>query len=61
MVAPNNSFNFIKKALEALPTPPKGKRFSYKDERVRGLIIRVTDTGNKTFQLYQKHQGRPVR
>ena len=28
---------------------------------MKGLIIRVTAKGQKTFQLYQKHQGRPVR
>lgn len=61
MVAPNEKFNFAKKTLLDLPAPPKGKRYSYKDERVNGLILRVTDTGAKTFQLYQKHQGRPVR
>ncbi|MDF2368347.1 Arm DNA-binding domain-containing protein [Sneathiella sp.] len=61
MVAPNDKFNFVKKTLLSLPTPPRGKRFSFKDEKVGGLILRVTDTGAKTFQLYQKHQGRPVR
>tara|TARA_R110002095_G_scaffold31842_1_gene30522 strand:- start:11595 stop:12968 length:1374 start_codon:yes stop_codon:yes gene_type:complete len=58
---PNEKVNFTKKTLEALPLPPKGKRFSFKDEKERGLIIRVTPNGQKTFQLYQKHQGRPVR
>ncbi|MFT6510802.1 MAG: integrase [Parvibaculaceae bacterium] len=61
MVAPNDRFNFTKKALLALPAPPKGVRHAYKDERVQGLIIRITATGQKTFQLYQKYQGRPVR
>lgn len=61
MVAPNDTINFIKKTLDSLPVPPKGKRYSFKDTREKGLIIRVTPTGQKTFQLYQKHQGRPVR
>ena len=61
MVAPNEIVNFTKKVLDALPVPPSGKRFSFKDARVKGLIIRVTANGQKTFQLYQKHQGRPVR
>ncbi|MCK5296073.1 MAG: tyrosine-type recombinase/integrase, partial [Alphaproteobacteria bacterium] len=61
MVAPNEKVNFTKKILDALPIPPKGKRFSFKDEKERGLIIRVTANGQRTFQLYQKHQGRPVR
>lgn len=61
MVAPNEIINFTKRILEALPVPPAGKRFSFKDEKVKGLIIRVTTNKQKTFQLYQKHQGRPVR
>lgn len=61
MVAPNSSFNFTKAALSALPLPPDGKRYSFKDSRVKGLIIRITTSGQRTFQLYQKHQGRPVR
>tara|TARA_R110000787_G_scaffold262422_9_gene368021 strand:+ start:16135 stop:17457 length:1323 start_codon:yes stop_codon:yes gene_type:complete len=61
MVAPNESINFTKAVLSTLPLPPRGKRFSFKDTRVTGLIIRVTANGQKTFQLYQKHQGRPVR
>lgn len=61
MVAPNDTINFTKAVLGALPLPPTGKRFSFKDARAKGLIIRVTANGTKTFQLYQKHQGRPVR
>lgn len=61
MVAPNETVNFTKALLAALPLPPAGKRHSFKDARVKGLIIRVTANGQKTFQLYQKHQGRPVR
>lgn len=61
MVAPNEIVNFTKKALDTLPRPPAGKRFSFKDAKVKGLIVRVTANEQKTFQLYQKHQGRPVR
>lgn len=61
MVAPNDKINFTKKALETLPLPAEGKRYSFKDEKERGLIVRVTANGQKTFQLYQKHQGRPIR
>ncbi|MDP7142705.1 MAG: tyrosine-type recombinase/integrase [Alphaproteobacteria bacterium] len=60
-IAPNSKFSFTKKALDDLPCPPQGKRYSFKDEKERGLIIRVTANGQKTFQLYQKHLGRPVR
>ncbi len=61
MVAPNEKINFTKKVLDALPLPTVGKRFAFKDAKERGLIIRVTSSGQKTFQLYQKHQGRPIR
>lgn len=60
-ITPNSKFNFTKKELDALPLPPKGKRYSFKDDKERGLIVRITSNGQKTFQLYQKHQGRPVR
>jgi|TARA_R110000772_G_scaffold15094_4_gene43966 integrase len=61
MVAPNDTVNFTKALLMGVPLPAKGDRFSFKDSRVKGLILRVTANGQKTFQLYQKHQGRPVR
>lgn len=60
-ISPNEKITFTKKVIEALPVPPQGKRFSFKDIKERGLIVRVTANGQKTFQLYQKHQGRPVR
>lgn len=60
-ILPNSKFSFTKKALESLPLPEGSARYSFKDERERGLIIRVTPKGQKTFQLYQKFHGRPVR
>jgi len=62
MVAPNDSINFTIKAIDALPIPfEKGKKYSYKDTKESGLRIVVTPTGKKTFQLYKKFQGSPVR
>lgn len=62
---PENRFNFIKKRLEALPSPPKGKRAYYYDEggkkSVSGLVLCVNPSGSKTFQLYKKIKGRPER
>lgn len=60
-ISPNDKFNFTVKELKKLPIPAEGKRYTFKDAKERGLIIRVTPNGQKTFQLYQKHQGRPVR
>lgn len=61
MVAPNETVNFTKATIAGFPTPPAGKRYAFKDARMRGLIVRVTANGKRTFQLYQKHLGRPVR
>ncbi len=47
--------------MDSLPLPEQSKRFTFKDEKERGLIIRITASGQKTFQLYRKHQGRPIR
>jgi integrase len=51
--------NFAKRALEALPTT--GKRYYVHDSRVRGLALYVTSTGVKTFLLYRKVNGAPVK
>lgn len=61
MVAPNETVNFTKATIAGFPVPPTGKRYAFKDARVRGLVVRVTPNGKRTFQLYQKHLGRPVR
>ena len=41
----NNKLNFTKAALEALPTPPAGKRAYYYDTKMRGLGISITSNG----------------
>lgn len=56
-----NKINFTKRTLDALPTPAKGERSSYADKKINGLIIRVTHNGHKSFQIYKKWQGRPIR
>lgn len=53
--------NFTRQKLDKLPTPPKGKRYSYADKKINGLIIRVTHNGHKSFHIYKKWQGRPIR
>ena len=53
--------NFTGQKLDKLPTPPKGERYSYADKKINGLIIRVTHNGHKSFQIYKKWQGRPIR
>ena len=53
--------NFTIKALKELPLAEKGKRYSVKDTKEDGLILRVSDVGNKVFALYKKFNGRPVK
>ncbi len=54
-------FNFTKKELLNLPTPPKGKRAYHYDTHTRGLTLCVTSSGTKTFYLYRKIHGRAER
>ena len=57
----SNKFAFTKKRIDSLLTPEKGKRIQYYDEKTSGLIIRITDTGNKSFQVYKKAGTKPIR
>ena len=54
-------FPFTIQRLKALPTPPKGKRFHFYDEKVPGFCVIVTHTGNKSYYLYKKVMERAER
>lgn len=56
-----SKITFSRTAIDALPLPEAGRRSYYHDTRQPGLLLMVTSTGTKTFQLYVKHDGRPVR
>lgn len=56
-----NGINFTKKVLDALALPAKGKRLYLYDTRVRGLELMVTEHGSKSFKVYRKCNGKPVR
>ena len=56
-----NEINFTKAALEQAHAPADDKRFYLHDERESGLVLQITSTGRKTFQLYKKHMGKPIR
>lgn len=58
--APQHRINFTKAALAALPSPPVG-RIAIHDEKTPGLMLRITAAGCRTFQVYRKLRGRPVR
>jgi len=53
--------NFTKLSIISLKPSLGGKRRYVYDSKENGLLIQITGTGRKTFQLYKKHQGRPIR
>lgn len=53
--------NFSRAALAGLPAAPAGKRTYYSDAKEPGLLLCVTAAGSKSFQVYVKVGGRPVR
>jgi integrase len=53
--------NFTKLSVGSLQPSPDGKRRYVYDIKENGLLVQITGTGRKTFQLYKKHQGRPIR
>jgi len=55
------AINFTKAALEQLAGPEGSTRRYIHDVKESGLLLQITGSGRKSFQLYKKHQGRPVR
>ncbi len=55
------NLNFTKKSLENLTASKTGKRVYFYDTKVDGLTLMVTQTGVKSFQVYRKYNGTPVR
>jgi len=58
-----NTLNFTKIALEALPLPMEDTRAIYHDSKTKGLQLRVTSNGVKTFNMFRwvKAEGKPER
>jgi integrase len=53
---------FNKKALETVPLPQPGARFTFHDLEVPGLQLRVTDRGVKSFSVFRRSKrGAPER
>ena len=57
----NNIFNFTKKVLDTIELPSTGKRYYFYDTKIRGLELMVTEQGTKSFKVYRKFNGKPVR
>lgn len=55
-----NEINFTKANLEQLTAPTEGRLYVH-DTKEPGLLVQITNSGRKTFQLYKKHLGKPVR
>lgn len=53
--------NFNRSNLMALPPAKSRYRNEYRDISEPGLYLHVTRHGIKTFFLYRKHQGKPIR
>jgi len=54
----NTKINFTKAAIDNLPLPPEGMRKKYyKDEKVKGLWLYITDYGTKCFQVRKRVSG----
>lgn len=57
----SNRINFTKRALEALPSAPAGKRIDYHDTKTQGLTLRVSASGTKTFSFFRRIDGKLER
>lgn len=55
-----NKVRFNKTLLESIAPPEKG-RATYRDSILPGLQLRVTRTGHKSFVVFKKMKGRPIR
>jgi len=56
-----NKIGFTKQFLtDILPSENKSRDY-YHDTKVNGLILQVTKTGAKSFQVYRKVDGTPIR
>ena len=55
------TFEFTDRALKGLPTPPKPQQLDYFDTRVRGLGLRISYGGRKSFFLMYSSAGKRQR
>ncbi|MGD7036070.1 tyrosine-type recombinase/integrase [Methylotuvimicrobium buryatense] len=49
--------NFSKGRIEAIPLPSEGQRFEFHDKQAKGLLLRVSSAGTKTFCFYRWIKG----
>lgn len=53
--------SFTKRKIDNLPLPAKGKRAYYQDSKLDQLLLQVTSSGSKSFQVYKWARSKPVR
>lgn len=54
--------NLTKSFIERVPPAKAGARVEYWDDKVSGLLLRVTDKGTKSFSVYRRERGgKPIR
>lgn len=53
--------NFTEAFIAHLPPAEKGKRYLVKDAKNPALFCRVTELGTKSFVVYKKFQGKPIK
>jgi integrase len=56
-----NEINFSKARIDSLPLSAQGERATYHDTKTRGLQLRVTSSGIKTFSVFRWVGSRPER
>lgn len=54
-------FNFTKKYIAGITTPNDSKRVYYYDTKLPGLTLSITSAGTKSFMIYKKVKGKPIR
>jgi integrase len=57
----DKKFTFTRARLEKLPPAPAGKRIFVYDASEPGMCLMTTGTGNKSFYLYRKVDGKPEK
>lgn len=57
---PKNRLNFTKTALVALPVPAAGRAYHH-DAKTPGLVLAITANNCRSFLVYRKLNGRPVK
>lgn len=55
-----NITSFTKAKIDTLPIPDNGREYHY-SKKVDGLLIQVTPTGSKSFQVRKKLNGKSIR